>query len=156
MASSTMLKCPCGKVYHIYIPKRLQHREVFGTPEAAEYRKRIDRLEKEMGKIKWMKYIAERVLGGEWIDASINEVIECECGEVYNVLSLGFSSDERERLKSQEKTKIGDRELTLEEIELCNERAINEGRIERLGPGGELDKLEDEIDEQDNPNKKRN
>lgn len=83
MALITKLRCPCGIEYWVYIPKKVLYRELCGG--RVELGKKIDEYEQGKGEIALAGEAAE-LRGFQFRDISINEIIQCECGEVFDML----------------------------------------------------------------------
>lgn len=121
-----MLKCSCGKYYSVYVPKRMLFKERIGTPEAIREGEILDRRDTNREEV---KNFAENAQGAKFVDASISDVVQCECGNVLDIVQLvkkrGKTLMEavKERLK---KVRIGNKEWTREEIERRNDQVIQE------------------------------
>ena len=90
MALTTPFYCDCGKVYIIYIPKRMLFREMF-KGGGVKLGTLIDKKERERGEVALAQETAE-FSGYEFRDVGINEIIQCECGAVYDVLRAIYLS----------------------------------------------------------------
>jgi len=86
MALITTLQCSCGKEYLIYVPRRILYKEIF-RGGGVELGKMIDEHERGSGEIALAGETAE-LRGVEFRDISINEIIQCECGRVFDMLRL--------------------------------------------------------------------
>lgn len=85
MALTLAYQCSCGEVYIVYVPQKLQTRELGQSLEMIREAEKVDKEERESGWIESIKTDLEDV-GAKFIDSSINEVIQCECGEVFDLL----------------------------------------------------------------------
>lgn len=101
MASIFSYRCKCGRVYSIYVPKEMQFKEMFGDPKMIEEGRLIDKREQEAGEVENARRIMTEEAETEFRDASVNEVIQCECGEVFDVLA--FYRELREKGKKRKK-----------------------------------------------------
>lgn len=102
MASITVWKCRCGKVYHIYIPKSIEFAARIGTAEALREGIMVDKKERQDGEIELAKNLAKEV-GAEFKNVfDDNVIIRCDCGEVFTMYDiLAFSPEERERNRAE-------------------------------------------------------
>lgn len=90
MALTTTLHCDCGKTYVIYIPKRILFKEIFkgdgvGYGSGVVFGKMLDQQETKRGEIELAQEEAE-LDGYEFRNINVNEVIQCECGAVFDML----------------------------------------------------------------------
>jgi len=86
MALITALQCSCGIEYLIYVPRRILYKEIF-RGGGAGLGKMIDQHEQQRGEIALAGETAE-LRGVEFRDISVNEIIQCECGRVFDMLRL--------------------------------------------------------------------
>lgn len=86
MALITTLRCSCGKEWLIYMPKRMLFREIF-RGGGVELGKAIDEHERDRGEVALVEGAAE-LNGVELRDISVNEIIQCRCGLVIDMLRL--------------------------------------------------------------------
>jgi len=86
MALITTLQCSCGKEYLIYVPRRILYKEIF-RGGGVGLGKLIDEHERDRGEIALAGETAE-LRGVEFRDISVNEIIQCECGRVFDMLRI--------------------------------------------------------------------
>jgi len=85
MAFILTYQCSCEEIYAVYVPQKLQARELGQSLKMIREAEKADKEERESGWIERIKTGLEDV-GAKFIDSSINEVIQCECGEVFDLL----------------------------------------------------------------------
>lgn len=74
----------CGQIYQCYIPKRIQTKQLNCPPEIIEKAKQSDKEDEESGAIEKVKRMAKH-MRAKYVDMSVNEVMQCDCGEVYDL-----------------------------------------------------------------------
>lgn len=83
---SLLFECTtCQQLYQLYIPNRVQAKAVNLGPEEIAYATKLDKELKETGKVENVKRMAKRI-GAKFVDASVNEIVQCDCGEVFDLL----------------------------------------------------------------------
>lgn len=90
MALITTIQCSCGREWLIYVPKRVLFREIFSKgmgSNGIRVGKLIDEQEERRGEIALAEEGAE-LRGVAFRDVSINEIIQCECGRVFDMLRM--------------------------------------------------------------------
>lgn len=75
----------CGQIYQLYIPKKLQTKELNCVPEIIAKAEQSDKEDRESGAVEKLKRMADRI-GAKFINMSVNEVVQCDCGEIYDLL----------------------------------------------------------------------
>lgn len=101
MASIFSYRCRCGRVHAVYLSKEMQYREMFDDPKMIEDGKRIDEEERKSGEVEDARRMMMKVTGTKLRDASINEIIQCECGEIFD--TLAFFREAREKAERRKK-----------------------------------------------------
>ncbi len=92
MALITTFDCPCGERYCVYIPKQLLFREIFkgdgvGFGSGMVLGKMLDQQRSEREEVALIGEAAE-LCGFIFKDISTNEVIQCSCGRVFDLLRV--------------------------------------------------------------------
>lgn len=101
MASIFSYRCKCGRVYSVYLSKEMQYREMFDDPKMIEEGKRIDEEERKAGEVEDARRMIMEATGTKLRDTRINEIIQCECGEIFD--ALAFFREVREKAERRKK-----------------------------------------------------
>ena len=104
MATTLTYLCDCGKKYMVFVSKKILITELMGQPERTKEAERWDKEEEKAGEIEMAKEMAKMFGADEFIDTRVNEVYQCECGKVFDLLAFYRSVREEGKKEGGEKS----------------------------------------------------
>jgi len=85
--SNLIISCrKCGQLYLLYIPHKLEAKELNCSPEEIVKAGKLDDEEKKTGTIEHLKNVA-KTIGAKFIDMSVKEMLQCDCGATFDLLA---------------------------------------------------------------------
>jgi len=79
--------CQCGRKYYLYMPFKMYAKEAGYSPKGIAVAEKIDKEDHTPERMEIQKKIAE-LYGAEFKDLSVNEIVQCECGKVLDMLAV--------------------------------------------------------------------